>query len=102
MNKLDEMWTVLAAYQPKADAEGHGETWATMCQERTSGAAMSARAAAYAAGDADAAGDAKAAVAAGDAEAAVADAEAAVAEADRWAQKVIDRINKLKGENKHD
>jgi len=81
MNKLDEMWAALAAYQPKADAEGHGDTWATMCRERTSVAAY----AAYAAGDA-AYASAKAAWS----------AEAAYAEADWSAQKVIDRINKLK------
>jgi hypothetical protein len=74
MNKLNEMWTALAAYQPQADAEGHGKTWAAMCKEKTFGNAWSAYAA-YA----------SAAKAAAD----------AYAEADRWAQKVIDGINKL-------
>ncbi len=27
MTKLDEMWAALAAYQPQADAAGHGESW---------------------------------------------------------------------------
>jgi hypothetical protein len=110
MKKLDEMWTALAAYQPQADAEGHGKTWATMCREKTSDAARDAwSAAAYAAdaADAEATGEAGyAADAAGDAgyaagyaadAKAYADAKAAAdARADRWAQKVIDGINKLK------
>ena len=49
MNKLDEMWTALAAYQPKADAAGHGESWALMCSEKTEEAAAAAAAAASAA-----------------------------------------------------
>jgi hypothetical protein len=108
MNKLNEMWEALAAYQPKADAEGHGKTWATMCKEKTSGAARAAWSAAdaayaaYASASADACDAARAAVAAyASAAKAAGDAGYAAdasgyAEADRWAQKVIDRINKLK------
>jgi len=87
MNKLNEMWAALAAYQPQADKEGHGDTWATMCKEKTTVAAgYAAKAAyAYAWSAAYAAVAAKAAVAA-----------RAVAYADSWAQSAIDRINKLK------
>jgi len=70
MNKLDEMWAALAAYQPQADKKGHGDTWAAMCKEKTSVAALAARAAGAAVADAYAAGDAYAAAYA----AAVADA----------------------------
>jgi hypothetical protein len=41
-NKIDEMWAALAAYQPQADAQGHGASWAKMCSERTSDAAADA------------------------------------------------------------
>ena len=41
-DKLNEMWTALAAYQDKADAAGHGESWAMMCSEKTEDAANSA------------------------------------------------------------
>jgi hypothetical protein len=65
-DKLNEMWTALAVYQPKADADGHGESWALMCSERTeraaniagdaawvtNSAAYDAYAAAWSAGDA--------------------------------------------------
>jgi hypothetical protein len=80
MKKLDEMWAALAAYQPKADAEGHGDTWAKMCKEKTSDAAR----AAWSAADAYAK--------------ATASAETAVAAkaADKSVQSAIDRINKLK------
>jgi len=100
MNKLNEMWAALAAYQPKADAEGHGDTWATMCRGRTSGAARAAWSAAdayaKATASAEAAVAAKAAGAAADAVYASAKAARAAADADRWAQSAIDRINKLK------
>jgi hypothetical protein len=33
--KLDEMWAALEAYQPTANADGHGESWRVMCRERT-------------------------------------------------------------------
>jgi cell division protein FtsB len=29
------MWDALEKYQPYADADGHGETWRVMCEERT-------------------------------------------------------------------
>jgi hypothetical protein len=32
---LAEMWAALAEYQPQADRDGHGESWAKMCAERT-------------------------------------------------------------------
>lgn len=32
---LAEMWRELEAYQPQADADGHGKSWAKMCEERT-------------------------------------------------------------------
>ena len=107
MNKLNEMWTALAAYQPQADKAGHGDTWATMCREKTSGAAADAEATAYAAYKAADAAEtayaawsayayAKAALAAARAAAVAAVAAYAAGEADEWAQKVIDGINKLK------
>ncbi len=36
---LAEMWRELEEYQPMADANGHGESWARMCRERTEAAA---------------------------------------------------------------
>ena len=42
MSKLEEMWAALAAYQPQADAAGHGATWAKMCKEKTAKAAADA------------------------------------------------------------
>jgi hypothetical protein len=39
---LAEMWRELAEYQPMADADGHGESWARMCQARTEEAASEA------------------------------------------------------------
>ena len=48
---LDWMWDALALMQPRADAQGYGEAWATMLCERTS---ESAYAAAYASGVASA------------------------------------------------
>jgi hypothetical protein len=101
MNKLDEMWAALAVYQPKANAEGHGDTWATMCREKTSEAAAYAAYVAYASAEAaDAARAAWSAAAVAYAKA-TASAETAVAakaagDADWWAQSAIDGINKLK------
>ena len=69
MSKLEEMWAALAAYQPQADAAGHGATWAAMCKERTA-------AAAYAADDA------------------FGGAAAAAYVTEKWAQRAIERINK--------
>ena len=34
-DKTAEMWAALEAYQPKATASGHGESWRVMCKERT-------------------------------------------------------------------
>ena len=92
MTKLNEMWAALAAYQPEADAAGHGESWARMCREKTYAAV---RAAAHAADAADAAYAADVAYAA-DWAARAADAAGA---ADNWAQMAIDRINKAKEKN---
>jgi hypothetical protein len=39
---LAEMWRELSEYQPMADADGHGESWARMCQARTEEAASEA------------------------------------------------------------
>ena len=36
---LAEMWAALAEYQEQADKDGHGESWAKMCSERTEEAA---------------------------------------------------------------
>ena len=41
-DNLNEMWTALAAYQPKADDAGHGESWAVMCRDKTGSAAVAA------------------------------------------------------------
>ena len=42
MTDLTPMWDALARYQPYADADGHGKTWAAMCSERTKQAAEAA------------------------------------------------------------
>jgi hypothetical protein len=39
---LAEMWRELSEYQPMADADGHGESWRNMCEERTEEAAHAA------------------------------------------------------------
>ena len=39
---LAEMWRELEEYQPLADRDGHGESWAKMCEERTDEAAWAA------------------------------------------------------------
>ena len=79
---LDWMWNALAVVQPRADAEGYGEAWATMLRERTvTSADAAAYAAAYAAADADAAAY-SAASAAADAAAYSAAATAAAEAAD--------------------
>jgi chromosome segregation ATPase len=41
---LAEMWAALEEYQPFANRDGHGESWAKMCRERTEGAASAAAA----------------------------------------------------------
>jgi chorismate mutase len=45
---LAEMWAALEEYQPFANRDGHGESWAKMCRERTEGAALAAASAAAA------------------------------------------------------
>jgi len=42
MIDLEPMWLALAKYQPYADADGHGESWRRMCEERTYHAAITA------------------------------------------------------------
>jgi len=82
------MWAALTAYQPQADAAGHGETWAQMCSEKTHAAAKAANvavAADYAAYAAYAAS--RAAYAASRA--------AYAAEAATWVQKAINGIKKI-------
>jgi hypothetical protein len=50
---LAEMWRELSEYQPMADRDGHGESWRTMCRERTEESAWAAaRAASWDAEDA--------------------------------------------------
>jgi hypothetical protein len=39
---LAEMWAALADYQPMAERDGHGESWARMCRDRTQEAAYAA------------------------------------------------------------
>ena len=92
-DKINEMWTALVAYQIQADANGHGESWALMCSERTERAANIAYDAAYAAADAaDAAWSAaKAAYAAWSA----VDAANAV---ENLSQRSINHIKNAKGE----
>ena len=94
MKILDEMWTALAAYQPQADADGHGESWAKMCGEKTLSAADDATYYAAYAGAAYA-GAAYAGAAANVAAAAA----AAAAAAEKHAQRAIDIINKAKEKN---
>jgi hypothetical protein len=81
-NNLNEMWAALLAYLPQAMANGHGDSWAKMCSEKTADAAYAASAAAsaaiYAATYATYAAAADASDAAG-----------------VWAQKAIDCIAKI-------
>ena len=44
---LAEMWRELSEYQPQADADGHGESWRRMCEERTLETARAAGAEAH-------------------------------------------------------
>jgi hypothetical protein len=39
---LAEMWRELEAYRPMADRDGHGESWAKMCEDRTNASAWNA------------------------------------------------------------
>lgn len=46
MSTLNEMWDVMAAYQPYAESHGFGSVWAQMCAERTKESALEAEKAA--------------------------------------------------------
>jgi hypothetical protein len=35
MTNLEKMWVAMSAYLPQAIAEGHGDSWARMCNEKT-------------------------------------------------------------------
>ena len=109
MSKDAELWTALIAYQPQADAAGHGPSWARMCEKKTAAAAFAAYAkadaaiaieTAYAVEAVAAAEDAAYAAAeaietAAAAEAASAAALAASAEAKRLQAIAIERIKKI-------
>jgi hypothetical protein len=90
-SKVNEMWAALSADQTRADAAGHGESWALMCSERNAGAAFAAFAA-------DAADAADATYAAAWAAAAAAAYTAAAADIKYCVQHAIDHINKAQGE----
>ena len=90
MTKLNEMWAALAAYQLQADATGHGNSWAAMCQMRTTDAAYDAS---YAAAVGAYAAPEPAEAAWGAAQAIDAAGDACAADADTWAQRVIDHIS---------
>jgi hypothetical protein len=40
--QLDLMWEALGEYQEQANSEGHGESWARMCKDRTECASANA------------------------------------------------------------
>ena len=101
--KLNEMWAALTAYQPQADAAGHGESWAKMCKEKTY-AASDAAASDAAADAADAYADyadyayadyAYYAAAYAYYAAVVAAYAVDAVDAEKWAQRAIDKINKV-------
>jgi hypothetical protein len=48
MEREEVMWTALVEYQPRADKDGHGESWRVMCRYRTISACGSAEKDAYA------------------------------------------------------
>jgi chorismate mutase len=80
---LAEMWRELESYQPQADKDGHGESWAKMCSERTGDWAWEAKLEARKAWQ--------------DAAWAAADAVArALADATEWAVEVIEAIRRAK------
>jgi hypothetical protein len=80
---LAEMWRELSEYQPQADRDGHGESWAKMCSERTGDWAWEAKLEARKASQ--------------DAAWAAADAVArALADATEWAVEVIEAIRRAK------
>ena len=96
MTKLEKMWAALAKYQPYADADGYGDSWAAMCGLKTAEAAhMAALKAAKHRCPADYDGTASPALCAADA------AYRATLKADSdisieyYAQYAIDRINKV-------
>jgi hypothetical protein len=41
-DRMNEMWSTLAEYQPYADKHGFGPAWAEMCSQRTAAAAKAA------------------------------------------------------------
>ncbi len=80
---LAEMWRELSEYQEQADADGHGESWAKMCSERTGDWAWEAKLEARKASQ--------------DAAWAAADSVArALADATEWAVEVIEAIRRAK------
>jgi hypothetical protein len=89
MDKLEGMWVALTAYQPRADAAGHGKSWAAMCSSKTAADAADAAMAADAAKAADAATNAVYAAY----YAAIFATNAANAE--KWARHVIEDINRV-------
>ena len=48
MIDLEPMWLALANYQLYADADGHGESWRKMCEQRTEETAENASVKAFA------------------------------------------------------
>jgi hypothetical protein len=95
---LNKMWAELARYQPYANKDGHGESWRTMCSERTREATWAARAAAMAAWDAAWAARAAAWAASAYAASAGAGANAPV----YWSALAIERIEAAIKERNHD
>jgi len=88
---LAEMWRELSEYQEQADRDGHGESWARMCEERTRQSSLTAYA--YASTDAEEAALAAArAIHANDAEFRAARA----ADAEREAESAIAAIRRAK------
>lgn len=82
MSKIDEMWAALEAHKPRPE---YAEAWATMCRERTIGAANEAEGAAMLAEN-------------GDAEVAAwlaANALRAIRESNDWADRAIDAIREV-------
>jgi hypothetical protein len=92
MDKLEGMWVALTAYQPQADAAGHGESWAAMCSSKTAADAADAAMAAMAADAAKAADAATNAVYAAYYAAIFA---TNAANAEKWARHVIEDINRV-------
>jgi hypothetical protein len=99
-HKVNELWMALTAYQPKANAGGHGESWALMCSKRTADAAYAAGDAAKAVYTADASAD-YAYAAAWNAASTASHVAAATAADAAWAVNVADTaiyyINKAQG-----